>query len=157
MPFRLQTHTQLNSQHRVSSFKLIDPTKPGHRRFIALWLVDPTKRIVSTASIPPQQMSWYVEDILESNPSARKEALDKLPPEVVELLAAPGITSDRDFRLPQELRDFIRGYLHEDESALPMSGKEANEHRIRLMKERSGFVKMAGDADTMEMYNFCEH
>ncbi|KAJ5058413.1 hypothetical protein J3E72DRAFT_222606 [Bipolaris maydis] len=41
-------------QHRVSSFKLIDPTKPGHCRFIALWLVDPARPIISTANIPPQ-------------------------------------------------------------------------------------------------------
>ncbi|KAF5665542.1 hypothetical protein FDENT_12561 [Fusarium denticulatum] len=46
-------------QHRVSSFKLQDPTKPGHRRFIALWLVDPHRRILSTANLPPQQRDWW--------------------------------------------------------------------------------------------------
>lgn len=28
-------------QHRVEPFELIDKTKPGHRRFLVLWLVDP--------------------------------------------------------------------------------------------------------------------
>ncbi|RBR19396.1 hypothetical protein FVER53590_29371 [Fusarium verticillioides] len=42
-------------QHRVSSFKLQDPIKPGHRRFIALWLVDPHRRILSAANVPPRQ------------------------------------------------------------------------------------------------------
>ncbi|KAM0261009.1 hypothetical protein ACHAQJ_002444 [Trichoderma viride] len=48
-------------QHRVSSFRLKDATKPGHRRFLALWLVDPHERIVSTANVPPQQKDWWVE------------------------------------------------------------------------------------------------
>ncbi|KAF5652098.1 hypothetical protein F25303_3571 [Fusarium sp. NRRL 25303] len=46
-------------QHRVSSFKLQDPTKPGHRRFIALWIVNPHRRILSTANVPPQQKDWW--------------------------------------------------------------------------------------------------
>lgn len=46
------------SQHRVSSFRLQDPTKSGHRRFIALWLVDPHRRVISTANVPPQQEAW---------------------------------------------------------------------------------------------------
>jgi hypothetical protein len=41
------------SQHQASSFKLVDPTKPEYRRSIALWLVDPTLRIISTANVPP--------------------------------------------------------------------------------------------------------
>ncbi|KAF4436169.1 hypothetical protein F53441_13313 [Fusarium austroafricanum] len=49
-------------QHRVSSFRLQDPTKPGHRRFIALWLVDPHQRILSTANVPPQQKDWWIGD-----------------------------------------------------------------------------------------------
>ncbi|KAF5602401.1 uncharacterized protein FSUBG_7708 [Fusarium subglutinans] len=42
-------------QHGISSFKLHDPTKPGHRHFIDLWLADPHRRILSTANVPPQQ------------------------------------------------------------------------------------------------------
>src|SRR6185437_6116833 len=32
----------------VTPFELEDKMKPGHLRFIALWLVDPTTRIIST-------------------------------------------------------------------------------------------------------------
>ncbi|KAF5590667.1 hypothetical protein FPCIR_6330 [Fusarium pseudocircinatum] len=46
-------------QHRVSSFKLQDPTEPGHRRFVALWLGDPQRRILPTANVPPQQKDWW--------------------------------------------------------------------------------------------------
>ena len=56
----------VTSQHRVSSLQLVDPTKPGHRRFIALWLVDPTRRIISTANVPPQRLDWYMESLLGS-------------------------------------------------------------------------------------------
>ncbi|VUC31494.1 unnamed protein product [Clonostachys rosea] len=48
-------------QHAVSSFSLKDKTKPGHRRFIALWLVDPHQRIISTSNVPPQHKEWWLE------------------------------------------------------------------------------------------------
>ncbi|KAF4990267.1 hypothetical protein FGRMN_8575 [Fusarium graminum] len=56
---RLLAFPNVLSQHRVSAFRLQDPTKPGHRRFIALWLVDPHRRIISTANVPPQQKHWW--------------------------------------------------------------------------------------------------
>ncbi|MFE5792628.1 DUF4246 domain-containing protein [Streptomyces sp. NPDC056503] len=42
-------------QHRVGSFRLTDPARPGHRKILAFFLVDPEHRIVSTADVPPQQ------------------------------------------------------------------------------------------------------
>ena len=39
-------------QHRVSPFKLADPTKPGHRKIVALFLVDPNIKVISTAHVP---------------------------------------------------------------------------------------------------------
>ncbi|KAL5610871.1 hypothetical protein FOBRF1_006988 [Fusarium oxysporum] len=42
-----------------SKSRFQDPTRPGHRRFIALWLVDPHRRIVSTANVPPQKRDWW--------------------------------------------------------------------------------------------------
>lgn len=42
-------------QHFVPKFRLTDPTKPGHRKIVVLWLVNPQKRIISTAHVPPQQ------------------------------------------------------------------------------------------------------
>lgn len=50
-------------QHKVDPFELIDATKPGHRRFLVLWLVDPHYRILSTANVPPQQFSWWREHV----------------------------------------------------------------------------------------------
>ncbi|QKW08314.1 DUF4246 domain-containing protein [Streptomyces sp. NA04227] len=42
-------------QHRVGSFRLTDPTRPGHRKILAFFLVDPSETIVSTSDVPPQQ------------------------------------------------------------------------------------------------------
>ncbi|MFE9785032.1 DUF4246 domain-containing protein [Nocardia salmonicida] len=42
-------------QHRVAPFRLQDPTRNGHRKILAFFLVDPSITIVSTSDIPPQQ------------------------------------------------------------------------------------------------------
>ncbi|MGW7312489.1 DUF4246 domain-containing protein [Streptomyces sp. NPDC054865] len=42
-------------QHRVSPFRLTDTTRPGHRKILAFFLVDPSRTIVSTSDVPPQQ------------------------------------------------------------------------------------------------------
>ncbi|MEU2391348.1 DUF4246 domain-containing protein [Streptomyces sp. NPDC007369] len=42
-------------QHRVGSFRLEDHTRPGHRKILAFFLVDPSTTIVSTSDVPPQQ------------------------------------------------------------------------------------------------------
>ncbi|MFI1280919.1 DUF4246 domain-containing protein [Streptomyces sp. NPDC020858] len=42
-------------QHRVDPFRLTDSTRPGHRKILAFFLVDPSERIVSTSDVPPQQ------------------------------------------------------------------------------------------------------
>lgn len=45
-------------QHQVSPFSLADASKPGHRKILALFLVDPHTRIISSANVPPQQEDW---------------------------------------------------------------------------------------------------
>ena len=42
-------------QHRVGPFRLADPSRPGHRKILAFFLVDPSVTIVSTSDVPPQQ------------------------------------------------------------------------------------------------------
>lgn len=46
-------------QHRVRPFGLRDRDRPGHRKLVALFLVDPYQRVLSTANVPPQQREWY--------------------------------------------------------------------------------------------------
>ncbi|KAK1226404.1 hypothetical protein PQX77_010615 [Marasmius sp. AFHP31] len=49
-------------QHRVQPFRLADPTKKGYRKILALFLVDPYIRTLSTANVPPQQRDWWPGD-----------------------------------------------------------------------------------------------
>ncbi|KAJ1944901.1 hypothetical protein FBU59_002468 [Linderina macrospora] len=52
-------------QHQVSGFKLKDPSRPGHRKILAFFLIDPSMRIPSTAIVPPQQQDWWAEDLFK--------------------------------------------------------------------------------------------
>ncbi|KAJ4354947.1 hypothetical protein N0V95_003356 [Ascochyta clinopodiicola] len=144
--------------HRVSPFELADPTKPGHRRFIALWLVDPHKRIISTANVPPQQMSWWAESLLDHMSKPHDESTSELPHELVRLL------QENDLQLPsstdkvwtaEEVITFLRDKLPKD--ALPMTLEEAKEHRLNLMKERSAFGEISEAYWQTHEYGFCEH
>ncbi len=165
------TETRNNSQHRVSPFELIDRTKPGHRRFIALWLVDPNRRIISTANVPPQQRDWWVEAILGSTPEMRKTAMSKIPPEILSLMEGEHqgrLHSDHDaingehparkaWKLPPELTEMVRDYMENDPNASLMAQEEAKEHRRKLMEERGKFAKTSEAEWQAHWYTFCEH
>lgn len=49
-------------QHRVQPFSLRDPSKPGHRKILALFLVDPAITVISTGNVPPQRADWWIGD-----------------------------------------------------------------------------------------------
>lgn len=67
-------------QHAVGSFELKDKSKPGHRKILVFFLVDPTQRIVSTARVPPQDIRWRDSELLD-------KLYDKLPVEVAEMVS----------------------------------------------------------------------
>ncbi|KAF5250811.1 hypothetical protein FANTH_4083 [Fusarium anthophilum] len=64
-------------QHHVSQFRLADPTKPGHRKILALFLVDPAIPIISTSNVPPQQKHWWTSH------SGLDSGCGVMPPELV--------------------------------------------------------------------------
>lgn len=153
--------TLLKRQHRVSPFELKDPTKPGHRRFIALWLVDPATRIISTANVPPQQGDWWVESVFGATADSREAAISHLPAEIVNLLRGKSvdanISSVHGEVLPPELMDMVRDHFNADMSTLPMGIEEAKEHRAKLMEVRGAFHKTAEQGWQQHSYSFCEH
>jgi hypothetical protein len=151
--------------HRVSGFKLADPTKPGHRRFIALWLVDPSVRIISTANVPPQQADWWADRAFGAIKKTKGEESSTVPPEISQLLIERGLGGSQlaealaaqkpeNTRLPPELLDMVRKELGE---GLPMTREEAEEHRKKLMESRSAFQEEARGKWKSVEYNFCEH
>ncbi|KAK5625955.1 hypothetical protein RRF57_001671 [Xylaria bambusicola] len=146
-------------QHAVSPFELVDKTKPGHRRFIALWLVDPNIRVISTANVPPQQQDWWIESAFGRTPMSQQAALAKLPAELVQMMEERGLIEKTQLaamqgRLPVELVDVVRRYF--DESSLLMSAEDARAHRLKLMEERTYFMDSANWM-LSRSYGFCEH
>ncbi|KIW04027.1 uncharacterized protein PV09_04850 [Verruconis gallopava] len=67
-------------QHCVSSFKLKDETKPGHRKLLAMFLVDPHIPVLSTANVPPQQKDWWAQEVKKVAPfsSLPQEIFDNI-------------------------------------------------------------------------------
>lgn len=49
-------------QHHVKPFELTDKTKPGHRRILVFFLINPLNKIISTSNVAPQQINWYSEE-----------------------------------------------------------------------------------------------
>ncbi|KAI0607199.1 DUF4246 domain containing protein [Pyrenophora tritici-repentis] len=124
-------------QHRVSSFKLTDPTKPGYVGFIALYLVD------STANIPPQQMDSYIDSLLGTDRKTKEESTAKLLPDLVQLLVdkgATGITDDRQGRLPRKLWNWVGDGFEEDDHMLPLT-QEGRPFKQSLLECVLAFAK----------------
>ncbi|CAI7853501.1 unnamed protein product [Closterium sp. NIES-54] len=52
-----------NEHIAVAPFELQDKTRAGHRKILVFFLVDPRVAIVSTARVPPQQLSWQRREL----------------------------------------------------------------------------------------------
>ncbi|KAF2683338.1 hypothetical protein K458DRAFT_45137 [Lentithecium fluviatile CBS 122367] len=115
-------------QHCVSPFKLADPTKPGHRKILAMFLVAPKDPVISTANVPPQRKDWWQREV-GTNKGTRLGAL------------------------PAELLDLV----FEGVGEFPMSLQEAKKIRGELMKERSLMDQEIDDHLTYDTFNLCEH
>ncbi|KAK9445692.1 WD40 repeat 2 [Metarhizium brunneum] len=63
-------------QHQVQPFSLADPSRPGHRKILALFLVDPAIPIISTAQVPPQQPHWRAGHGTQQGSSSGDTATD---------------------------------------------------------------------------------
>lgn len=118
--------------HRVSPFRLADPTRPGHRKILALFLVDPAVPVLSTANVPPQRKDWWERELQGESPE--------------ELLRAK--------KLPNELRAMINEILD-----FPIDLAEAKTTRAELMKERKVALEDTEEAwrNFYSMFDFCEH
>ncbi|KAG5808810.1 hypothetical protein H9Q74_001497 [Fusarium xylarioides] len=87
-------------QHHVSPFELVDKSRPGHRKILALFLVDPQVPIISTANVPPQQRDWWAEGLL------RNDRFNNLLPELTRM-----VVNNLDFPIDLEDAKKIRGEL----------------------------------------------
>lgn len=94
-------------QHHVSPFRLADPSKPGHRKIVALFLVDPKIPIISTANVPPQRKDWWRGEARRAG-----DALGKLPTELRDM-----VVDQVDFPYAKDEADKLREELMKERSA----------------------------------------
>ena len=67
-------------QHQVQPFRLEDPTKPGHRKILVFFLIDPTQRVLSATDVAPQQREWITDAMCDAG---QDSAFAKLPLELL--------------------------------------------------------------------------
>lgn len=116
-------------QHRVSPFSLADRSKPGHRKILAFFLVNPRMRIISPANIPPQREDWW---------SDRRECIGEIPAR----------------KLPAEMQDMVS----KDISAISsMTVDEAKQYRLELMEERKAAKPGKDYLFEVGHFDLCEH
>ena len=65
-----------NLQHRAAPFQLRDATKPGVRKMLVFFVVDPDKPTKSSADIPKQQGTMSREDALENRLALMEQRKD---------------------------------------------------------------------------------
>lgn len=114
-------------QHRVSPFELVEKSKPGYRKVLALFLVDPERRRVSTRVVPPQQREWRTADIAANR--ALKDGLGKLAPEIVDRIGS------------------MAGGL--------VTRQEAEEYRLEMIKERKAYDEENNSKWVLAPFDMC--
>ena len=89
-------------QHKVQPFNLIDSKKPGLRKILVFFLVDPSKRIISTSIVPPQQLGWMQAEVKSGKPIDAQ-----MPGDVQAMIAAQSwhFSHDDALRFRQELME----------------------------------------------------
>ncbi|EDN02208.1 predicted protein [Histoplasma mississippiense (nom. inval.)] len=105
-------------QHRVSPFELEDPSKPGHRKILALFLVDPNIRIISSANVPCQRRDWWEEQVPWEHVTGR------LPPE----LSGEVLSHLDDYLMSMEDAAALRLELMGERKAIVEEQREAMEY-----------------------------
>ena len=102
-------------QHQVQPFHPEDPTRPGHRKILVFFLVDPTQRVPSATGVAPQQREWVAEAMHNADANSASR------------------------RLPVEIT------IISEENDGTMTRREAEEYREKLMAERTVFTENTED------------
>ena len=72
-------------QHQVQPFRLDDPTKPGHRKILVFFLVDPTRKVLSATNVVPQQREWVTDAMYHAG---QNSGFAKLPVELLSMISS---------------------------------------------------------------------
>ncbi|KIL53884.1 hypothetical protein M378DRAFT_93428, partial [Amanita muscaria Koide BX008] len=104
-------------QHRVQPFKLADSTRPGHRKILALFLVDPNAKVISTANVPSQRLDWWCESF-----EAKQTGLGRLPLELQDF-----VFEQVDFPISMKMAKELRLELMEKRKKFTLGFERAQE------------------------------
>jgi hypothetical protein len=91
-------------QHQVQPFELRDRSRPGHRKILAMFLIDPHRPILSSAHVPPQRRDWWAHEVRKAG------VLSALPNEIVDMT----LGMVEDFPFSWEQAEEIRERLMEE-------------------------------------------
>ncbi|CAK7268113.1 hypothetical protein SEPCBS57363_002931 [Sporothrix epigloea] len=58
-------------QHKYEQVRLRDPTKPGYCKILTMHLIDPNRRVLSSANVPPQRKDWWSEYVHDTTGLSR--------------------------------------------------------------------------------------
>ncbi|KAI0750496.1 hypothetical protein C8Q74DRAFT_1459944 [Fomes fomentarius] len=86
-------------QHCVEPFELADRSRPGVRKILCFFLVDPYRRVHSTSDVPPQQRSWYEKEM------ERVPALREHPTELYDMIASYALVGTISREEAEEVRE----------------------------------------------------
>lgn len=155
-------------QHQVAPFRLVDAQKPGHRKMLVFFLVNPMQRVASTAIVPPQQAAWLASliDMVAMDEQGEGEGARRREGETPPLRETEQHGREGSDELRRKLVEIVQQRLGPDAvstlKALRASGTgvmtmtEAKAYRAELIQERSMFaVSQARIFD--EPFSLCEH
>jgi len=97
-------------QHQVQLFELKDRTKPGHRKILMLFLVNPNINTISSVNVLCQRKDWWREEI--------------------------GCQGGIDVVLPRELGDLV----FEEVGEFPIGMEEAKKVRLKQLGQSNGSI-----------------
>ncbi|TBU40242.1 hypothetical protein BD309DRAFT_1082863 [Dichomitus squalens] len=126
-------------QHRVQPFELADKTKPGHRKILCFFLVQPFVTIASTSRVPPQQREWILDEMERAPP------LQRLPRELFDMVVDYALAStstrkqaenDRE-ELMEERKNFVVTH-NEEVFEVPFNSCEHETYSYAVFTDQSG-------------------
>ncbi|CAI5486533.1 unnamed protein product [Closterium sp. Naga37s-1] len=157
--------------HRVAPFELQDKTRAGHRKILVFFLVDPRVAIVSTARVPPQQLSWQRREL-----ERKGHPCSVLPGLALDLIAE-GVSGGEDGEEDKGESSGVErggeegrvdegeyggegqgvGRESRDGRGAAMTMEEAKKYREALMEERKALVQLANEELFERPFSLCEH
>ncbi|CAI5992630.1 unnamed protein product [Closterium sp. NIES-65] len=157
--------------HRVAPFELQDKTRAGHRKILVFFLVDPRVAIVSTARVPPQQLSWQRREL-----ERKGHPCSVLPGLALDLIAE-GVSGGEHGEEGKGERSGVErggeegrvdegedggegqgvGRESRDGRGAAMTMEEAKKYREALMEERKALVQLANEELFERPFSLCEH